>query len=359
LKAVINYWKGLIKVQVDITAFKNNLAIIRDHIGPQTKLIFVAKSASYGLGKEMVQYGKDAIDGIAVDSLHTALQHAFNGFEKEIYVLSPLLPQSLKLLPQIYKNGKIISCVDSLSLVHLLRDRCLRENQTLQVAVKVNWGLNRFGIEPAQLPEMMNFLDDSPLEVDSIYTHLSGTTNSPVAKLRQKEKKFLELVKDYRNQGIKIHIADSACTVRGIGTHLDFVRTGLLALGIDPVELPHKPLSGLKLCFKLLSTVLHTSEVKKGQELGYRNIVQEDKKVAVILGGYAHGLPRDAIAAGNVIISGIPCPYACKSFMEYAIVDISISEACHPFDLAAAANNIPEIFFTALSHLIQREYVFQ
>jgi len=44
LKSIENYGKNLIKIQVDVATFKKNIAIIREHIGPQTKLIFVAKS---------------------------------------------------------------------------------------------------------------------------------------------------------------------------------------------------------------------------------------------------------------------------------------------------------------------------
>ncbi|MBP7652391.1 alanine racemase [Candidatus Dependentiae bacterium] len=367
-----DYWKKLIKIEIDVKAFVNNISIIRKFIGKNTKIILAAKSYTYSLGKEMVAYSKDFIDGIAVESLHSAIEHASNGFDKSIYILSPFIPQGFDLLPELNKYKNIVICLDSLTVAENLIKQCKEKKYTVRAAIKINWGLNRFGIMPNQLKEMMNLLEGSPVIVDSIYTHLSGTTDSDIESLKTKEKLFLELVKDYRGRGINFHIADSACTVRKIGIDMDIVRIGLLPIGIDPVEVEHETIEGLKLCFKLISTVLHITEVKKGQELGYRYFAPENMRVATILGGYAHGLPRDASAAnGFALLGGIKCPYACKSFMEYSIIDISscnfpvspgdkveiYGNECHPYNLAITAGNIPEIFFTSLSRLIYREYI--
>ncbi len=366
-----NYWKDLIQIQVDVDIFKNNINIVRNHIGKDTKIILAAKSAAYSLGKEMADYSKDVIDGIAVESLHSGLEHSCSGFEKDIYVFSPFLPQSMTLLPYLNEYRNVIPCLESLELAEKIVKTCQEKQYRVRVAIKINSGLNRFGLLPSQLTEIMNILDRSPVTVDSVYTHFSGTTDSAIESLKEKESQFLKLTEPYRKNGIKVHIADSACTVRGIGTDLSLVRIGLLPIGIDPVEVEHTPIPGLKLCFKVLSTVLHITDVKKGQELGYRYFAPSDKKAATILGGYAHGLPRDASFDGYAMIKGVKCPYAAKSFMEYSIIDISacdfpvsvgdqveiFSNECHPFNLADSARNIPEIFFTSLSKSLQRTYV--
>lgn len=373
LKEVLkNNWKPLIEIQVDPGIFKNNINIVQSLISKQTKIILAAKSSVYSLGTEMVRYSESLIDGIAVESLPPALEHACSGFEKDIYVLSPFLPQNSGLLPYLHECGNIIPCLDSVSTAELIADICRKNRYKIKVAVKLNLGLNRFGIFPSELENLVKILDNSPVETDSVYTHFSGTTDSDIGKLQQKENRFSDIVKPYRSRGIKVHVADSACIVRKIGTDLDIVRTGLLPIGVDPVEVRHDPVPGLKLCFKVLSTVLHITDVKKGAELGYRYFAPHDTKVATISGGYAHGLPRDAcFNGGYALIRGTKCPYAGKSFMEYSIIDISdcdfpvntgdrveiFSNECHPFHLATLAGNIPEIFFTPLSKSIERNYI--
>jgi alanine racemase len=359
------------EIEVDAAAFKQNIALIRSRLAVDTKIILAAKSAVYGLGPELVTYAGEMIDGIAVESVEAALGHWHSGFTKDIYVLSPFLPRSGELLPRLHEAGNVIICLDAIPTARHIVELCRREKFKIRAAVKVNGGLNRFGIAPHQLPEMMALLAHSPIAVDSIYTHFPGTTDSPIEQLREKENRFLELVEPYRNGDIKFHAADSACTVRKIGTHLSLVRIGLLPIGIDPVEVDHQPIPGLKLCFKVLSTILHITEVKKGEELGYRYVCPSNKRVATIAGGYAHGLPRDAAFSGYALIRDTRCPYASRSFMEYSIIDISacdfpvsvgdgveiMSHRCHPFHLAAAARNIPEIFFTSLTKSIKRKYI--
>jgi alanine racemase len=371
IQEALNNQRDFMEVEVDAAAFRQNIALVRGGLAVDTKIILAAKSAVYGLGPELVTYAEEMIDGIAVESVQSALGHWHSGFKKDIYVLSPFLPRSGELLPQLNEAGNVIICLDSIPTAGHIVELCRREKFKIRAAVKVNCGLNRFGIIPRQLPGMMALLAHSPIAVDSIYTHFSGTTDSPIEKLREKENRFLELVEPYKNGNIKFHVADSACTVRKIGTDLGLVRIGLLPIGIDPVEVDHQPIPGLKLCFKVLSTILHITEVKKGAELGYRYVSPANKRVATIAGGYAHGLPRDAAFSGYALIKDTRCPYASRSFMEYSIIDISacdfpvsvgdgveiMSDRCHPFQLAAAARNIPEIFFTSLARSIKRKLI--
>jgi alanine racemase len=362
---------NLIEMEVDIKIFRNNINVVRNYIEKNTRIILTAKSNVYSLGREMISYSEDIVDGIAVESFESALAYVQLGFQKDIYILSPFLPQNVSVLPCLNELRNIITCLDSIPLARQIAALCEKRKYKIRVAIKIDSGLNRFGIKPIQLDEMMKILSNTPVEVDSIYTHFPGTTDSPIEKLKKKENQFLKLVASYEDSGIKFHIADSACIIRNIGTKLNLVRTGLLPIGIDPVEVKHQRINGLNLCFKVFSTILRISDVKKGQQLGYRYVVSSDKRVATIAGGYAHGLPYIALFKSYALINGTRCSYVGKPFMEYSIIDISscnfsvkvgdqveiLSEGCHPSKLAANTQTIPEIFFTSLSKSIRRNYI--
>ena len=144
-------------VQIDLDAIKHNVDVVKDLLSPETRLMAVVKADAYGLGavevaRTVIEAGADMLGVTTVDE---GLELRRHGIEAPILVFAPLLPGEAGLA---VRNHLTVT-VDSLDF---LKEVSVNEGIKGKIHIKLNTGMNRFGINPHQLVQCFELAQRIP-----------------------------------------------------------------------------------------------------------------------------------------------------------------------------------------------------
>src|SRR3989344_1476907 len=169
-------------IEIDTKALKHNFNIFRNQIGPNVKLMAIAKSNAYGHG--LVPYAKTmerfGTDWLGVDSIKEALRLREEGVKCPILVLGYTLPENI-LLGARYNIDMTISTKEGLSCCDKLNPR---EKQKLRVHLKIDTGMGRQGFFAEDMIPIARFLKKnfSKNNIAGVYTHFASAKNPSFPK---------------------------------------------------------------------------------------------------------------------------------------------------------------------------------
>ncbi len=174
--------------------------------------------------------------------------------------------------------------------------------------------------------------------------------------------KFIELLKQinvYRNQNIKIHLANSAGMLLNKDFHFDMVRVGLSMYGYSPLAKTDKNLS-LKPALFLKVKVAFIRIIDQGVSVSYggKFVSNRKTKLAILSIGYADGVPRNLSGKIKVIHNNKLFNQVGAITMDQMMVDITGTndikigstmvllgsdgdKTISPFEWAKESNTIP------------------
>lgn len=284
-------------VEIDNRAIINNLLGVRSLLSAPTRLIAVLKANAYGHG--LVETARllalYEVDYFAVTSIDEARQLRQGGITGSILLLSPL-PDQLALEKAMADNITIM--VASLIDAELANQASNSLQKPLSVHLKIETGLNRFGLSLAEARQVCSSLCDNPfIYIEGIYTHMAdaGAKNGDFT-LKQYER-FMEVVQNLEESGYAIpikHCANSAVTLRFPQMHLDAVRIGTLLSGQYPVGNLPKPIK-LSDPFQFKARIISLRECPTGSYLGYSRAfrLKRPARIAVVSAGYIDGVAAE------------------------------------------------------------------
>ena len=120
-----------------------------------------------------------------------------------------------------------------------------------------------------------------------------------------------------------MHAANSAAVLREKGWHLDMVRCGIAAYGMDPFG--HDPVSvGLEPALELSSYVAELKAYGEGESAGYgrRFVATRDTSLAVLPIGYGDGWRRGLSNNAEVLVGGHRYPLVGTVSMDNLTIEI-------------------------------------
>jgi alanine racemase len=209
------------------------------------------------------------------------------------------------------------------------------QGKTAQVHVKVNTGMNRLGVEPADAPALLAALRDIPgLSVEGIFTHFA-TADTDLDFTQVQFDRFARLLDDLASQGLRpplAHCANSAATLALPATHLEMVRCGIALYGLDP-DVEGAPLpSGFIPALSWKAQIAQVRRLQPGDAVSYGRefVAERAMTVATIPVGYADGFPRRPFNWGSVLVHGAPAPLLGRVCMDQCVVDVSAQAARGP-----------------------------
>jgi alanine racemase len=189
--------------------------------------------------------------------------------------------------------------------------------QRVQVHLKIDTGMGRFGCAPEDAPALARLIDESPR------THLAGTwthfakSESDEAMTRRQFEVFMETISDLGvGPGIR-----HACNSMGAYNHPDFaldaVRCGISIYGC---EWP-----GTRPALALRSVVTQLKTVDRGATVGYGSLWRAERptRVATVSIGYADGVHRARANRGHVLVRGRRAPLIGMVSMDAITLDVS------------------------------------
>lgn len=198
-----------------------------------------------------------------------------------------------------------------------LADALAATGQNVNVHLKVDTGMGRFGCAPEEAPELARLIDGSrSLRLGGTWTHFASSESDEEMTARQFNL-FLDVLSRFEVSPGMRHACNSAAALRHPEFALEAVRSGISIYGC---EWP-----GTRPALALRSVITHLKTVQKGATIGYgsRWRAPETARVATVAIGYADGIFRARANKGDVLVRGRRAPLIGMVSMDAITLDVT------------------------------------
>lgn len=209
--------------------------------------------------------------------------------------------------------------------------------RTARVHLKVDTGLGRNGLTPAQLPEVLRAVmraqAEGVLAVVGVFSHFAFADAPAHPTVLAQAAEFARAVEAVERAGARLevrHLANSAATLTNPGVHYDLVRPGIAVYGLSPIpDLKTSEDLGLVPAMTLEAELATVKPLPGGHGLSYAHqyVTPGDTVVGVVPLGYADGVPRhcsgtDGRLGAPVRVGGRHLAIAGRVCMDQLVVDL-------------------------------------
>lgn len=303
--------------QINVDALAQNFQHIQT-IAPKSKILAVLKANAYGHGLLAVAEQLKAAGAFGVARIDEALMLRAGGIVKPIVLLEGFFhPDEL---PQIVASNLQVVVHHSSQVEALLKAEL---EAPVHVWLKIDSGMHRLGIYPAEFQQLYQQLMASPnvLKPLRLMTHFACADEPDNPATQRQLALFSALIKGCEGE---LSIANSAGVLAWPQSHGDWVRPGLALYGVSPMVAGRSAQHQLRPVMTFSSSVIAVRDVKKGDAVGYGAAwtAPQDTRLAVVAIGYGDGYPRNAPSGTPVLINGKRMPIVGRVSMDMTMVDI-------------------------------------
>ncbi len=314
------------EAMVDLAAIGHNVRLLRERAG-SAQVMAVVKADGYGHGATQVARAALAAGAaeIGVATIGEALALRRDGITAP--VLSWLHPPSTDFAPALQADIQV-ALSSSRQLDDLLAAAKLT-GVTADVTVKVDTGLNRNGVSPAEYPSMLTTLTravaDEAIRLRGIMSHLAHG-DDPDNPVNDKQAQRLDDMRaQARERGVHFeiaHLSNSPAAMTRPDLAYDMVRPGIAVYGLSPI--PHLGDMGLRPAMTLKCPVALVKSVSAGEGVSYGHtwVADRDTTLALLPIGYADGVFRPLSGRVSVLINGTLRPNVGRICMDQFVVDL-------------------------------------
>lgn len=279
-------------VEVSTTALKENFAAVAAFAGVPVCAVVKANAYGHGLVPVAKLFAECGARMLAVTRWEEARALRSFGVTAPLLVLAPLLSGVLREAIAL----DVAVCLASPVYVEPLSSAARAAGRTARVHVKVDTGMGRLGLTPAEAPVVVRQIaDDDGLALEGVWTHFAaaGTQAGP-AQLSRFEAVRSGLGK-HAARAI-VHAANSAAVLTMPASRYDMVRIGTLLYGMEPPTAA-APFA-LRTPFAWYARILSIRTVAAGETVGYGREwrAKRPTRVATIAVGYADGFGLEPAA---------------------------------------------------------------
>jgi alanine racemase len=228
--------------------------------------------------------------------------------------------------------------VGQLETARLLDDFARREGWRPAVHLKINTGMNRFGLRwsevAAWLPEVRSL---TGLRLEGVYSHFAMSDELDKTFAHEQQRRFQTVLEAMavagRVSGVR-HLCNSGGLLDLPEAHYDLVRVGILSLGVYPSKVCRR-LPGLAPVMTVKARITALQELEPGDTVGYgrRYTATSRRRVAVLPLGYADGFPR-VRNEGCALVGGRRVPLVGGVAMDALAVDVTDAPGVKLYDEA-------------------------
>ena len=316
---------SLITLEVNLSVYRENLRAILAHVAP-ARLIAVVKANAYGFGVGGLLPVLSEFEHVSlgVANADEALELRSLGYAGRIILLGYTHPKNYY---QILHSGCQLAAYRPEN-IPALAEACKELAHPLELHIKVDTGLARLGVSLDELPGFIAELKRYPqIAVVGLFSHLVQS-DAPDAEINAVQlarfTRAIETASNALGYRPECHLANSAAVQNLPRTHLDSVRVGLLAYGVDIPPLDDEAFAAVEPCFTLRSEVIDLHRVQPGSGVSYCYSFTADKPTTVVTLplGYADGLPRSLSNRARVLLGGQSFPLIGNVTMDYVMADV-------------------------------------
>lgn len=323
------------RVVVDLGAVRQNVRSLAAH-APTAQVMTVVKADAYGHG--LVPCALAALEGGATwlgtaqvsEALHLR-RAGVTGARVLTWLYAPGAP-----LREAVEADVDVSVAAPWALEELVA-AARAAGRTARVHLKVDTGLSRNGLVPAQLGDVLAAAlaaqAEGVLEVVGVWSHLAYADDPGHPSVRAQAVVFADAVAAVERAGARLevrHLANSAATLTAPDLHWDLVRPGIAAYGISPVPQVGGPERfGLvpAMTFEARLATVKPVPAGAGVSYGHEYTTPADTVLGVVPVGYADGVPRHASGragglGGPLQVGGRRLGVAGRVCMDQVVVDL-------------------------------------
>lgn len=311
--------------EIDRSALRHNLTVVREKFGANIELLAVIKANAYGHG--MIEVAKtivDQADIFGVANLDEALALRPE-VPNPIVILGPALPTERSAVAEH-------AVIPSISTLEEARDfDRIGKRRKVAINFKVDTGMGRMGVlenEAVAVFKQVNALPN--IKVHSVSTHLP-VSNEDEKFTREQLRGFGKLIRQLRTEvpgDYKVHALQTVGAFAFANEPFEILRPGILIYGISPLP-EFQNLLRPAMTWKARIALIREMPEGHGISYGRSFITPRRMRVATLSCGYADGYPRHLSNTGaSVVVRGQRCALLGRVTMDLIVVDVSqVSEA--------------------------------
>ena len=299
--------------EVDLGAVRHNVGTLKRK-APNSRLMAVVKADAYGHGSVEVACAciEAGADSLAVVTVEEGAELRRAGVEAQILVFTDLLPDRLSLaaVHRLAVTGHSIPSAKRIAA-----------HQGLEAHLKVNTGMNRWGVESSEVGEARKILGP---KLTGVYTHFASADSDERATRRQIES-FESVLASQPFGGVLVHAANSAATLWHPRSHYDCVRPGVALYGLHPTGDGGNPAAeGLRPAMVLKSYVAAVRRLSPGDGVSYGLTYRAEAPMfaATVPVGYAEGYRRALSGRALALIRGQRRPLLGRVTMDACVFGV-------------------------------------
>jgi len=345
------------RVEIDMAALQGNFQSIQQTVGQHVRVMAVVKSDAYGHGlvecAQGIYRAGGRTFGVAEVWEGVALRRA--GLQGEIVILLGGSPESYgeiindTLTPVVYD----VDCITGLS------HEAARKNTEVRVHLKVDVGMGRLGILPAEVESYVSLIKRLPgISLSGLLSHFPvADETGAVEKTREQLLHFRNVLAKLKTKeagSVVAHIANSAALIYFPDSHLDMIRAGISLYGYYPDASPARaktaaPTLQLQPVMNFKTRVIQIKELDAGCGISYGHtfVTRRKSRIAVLPVGYADGYLRKLSNRAEVLIGGRRAPVCGRVCMNATLVDITDLPPIHTGDEVVLLGRQGDLAITA------------
>lgn len=311
---------------IDLGAIAHNVRLLRERAA-SAEVMAVVKADGYGHGA--VQVARAAIAAgateLGVTNISEALALRRAGITAP--VLSWLNLPGTDFAPALAADVQV--AVSSVRQLDDVLDAVHRSGAPATVTVKIDTGLSRNGVSPAEYPALLDALAraaaDGAMRTRGIMSHLA-CGDDPQHPMNDTQAARLTAAREQaRTAGVRFevaHLANSPATLTRPDLHFDIVRPGIAVYGQTPI--PELGDFDLQPVMTLKCPVGAVRSIKAGDGVSYGHtwIADHDTTVGLIPLGYADGVFRGLSGRIDVSINGVRFRNIGRICMDQFVIDL-------------------------------------
>ena len=301
------------RAEIDLEAVRHNVGTLRRK-ARDSRLMAVVKADAYGHGAAEVALAcvEAGAESLAVATVEEGAELRRAGLEAPILVFTDLLPNRL---PLAAKHRLAVTA-------HSIQSaRRISAHPDLTVHLKVNTGMNRWGVEPTEVGEARKILGP---QLAGVYTHLACADSDGQETKRQIDC-FDSVLSAQPFGRTLVHAANSAATLWHPRSHYDLVRPGVALYGLHPAGDGGEPAAeNLRPAMSLTSYVASVRRLATGDGVSYGMTFRawEPMLAATVPVGYAEGYRRALSGKAEALIRGRRRPLLGRVTMDACVFGV-------------------------------------
>lgn len=308
-----------IHARIDFDALRHNYLRTRELAGG-ARMWAVIKANAYGHGIMRIARGLSTLaDGFALLDLEDAVRLREAGISQPILLLEGFF--SARDLPEIAAR-RLSTVVHTAEQLDWLESAQLPAGARIPLFLKVNTGMNRLGISPAQVPAALARLrawpHAGPIGLMTHFADADGERGVDAQLAR-----FAPLAAQFDGP---VSMANSAALLRFPQTHADWVRPGILLYGASPATAYMTAADiGLRPVMRFEARVIAVQQLQPGDRVGYGGLFAAERsmRIGTVACGYADGYPRHAPSGTPVAVDGVRSRLVGRVSMDMIAVDLT------------------------------------